>query len=67
MDFANPSAKAAFVICFTPAFESTSLEKKTMKYFVSGFYQSLLPAVKRVLSFDISYFKAKPIFFSSVL
>ena len=40
MDFPNPSAKAAFGICFTLAFESISFERKTMKRFVSGIYQS---------------------------
>ena len=39
VDSKNPSpcAKAAFVICFTLAFESTSFGRKAMKYFVSAF------------------------------
>ena len=53
MDFPTPSAKAAFEICFILAFESTSLEKKIMKYFVSSFYQNFLPPVKGVRTFDI--------------
>ena len=61
MDFSSPNAPALdsslFVICFTLAFGSTSFERKTTKYFVSGFYQSFFPPVKRVHSFDISYFK----------
>ena len=37
MDFPSPNSKAAFVICFTLAFESTGFEGKTMRYFASGF------------------------------
>ena len=55
MDFPSPCAKAAFVICFTLAFESTSFERKTMKYFVSAFYQRFMPPVKIVRSFNIGW------------
>lgn len=54
MGFPSPNAKAAFVICFAIAFESASFEWKTIKYFVSTFYQSFLAPVKRVDSFDIA-------------
>ena len=53
MDFPSASAKAAFVTRLKLAFEYTSFERKTMKYFILGFYQSLLPPVKRARSFDI--------------
>ena len=54
MDFPSASAKAAFVTRLKLAFEYTSFERKTMKYFILGFYQSLLPPVKRARSFDIA-------------
>ena len=65
MGFPSPSAKAAFVICFTFfsfVLKSTSFERKAMKYFESGLYQSFLLHVKSVVSVDILYFRAKPFF-----
>ena len=53
--FPNPIAKVSFVFYYTLASKITRFEWKTMKYFVLGFYQSFLPLVKRVLSFDISW------------
>ena len=67
MDFHCPSAKADFVVCFTLPFGSTCSERKTIKYFVQGFYKSFFPPVKRVRIFDISHFKAKPIFIPLLL
>ena len=62
MNFPGTSVKAAFLIRFTLASESTSFDKKTIKNFVTDFYQNFLPPVKRVHSFNIFYFKVKPIF-----
>ena len=63
MDFSSPRAKTVFVSCFILAFESTSFERKTIKYIVSGFYKAdecnvkrvhkKSKNVKRVRSFDI--------------
>ena len=60
MDFLSLSSEAAFVILVKLAIDSTIFERKTIKYFVLGFYQSFLPPVKAVLSFDL----AKPFPFS---
>ena len=64
MDFLSRSAKADLVSGFTLVFESTSFEKKTMKYFVSGFGKNVLSTLKREGSFDVLYFEAKPFLFS---
>ena len=44
--------------CGKAVFESTSFERKAIKYFDSAFYQRFMPTVKMVRSFDI----AKPLF-----
>ena len=53
MDFPSSNNEPGFAICFTLVFETASFEEKTMKYFISSFYQSFLPPVKRVRSSDI--------------
>ena len=55
MNFPCLSAKGVFVIFFTLDCESNmKYYSSTMKYFVSCFYQSFLPPLKRVRSFDIA-------------
>ena len=55
-DFPSTSTETTFFIYFTLGFESSSFKRKTMKSFVSGFFQSFWSLVKGERSFNISTF-----------